>query len=100
MIDVIVVVMLAKALVLALGGVITHLAYRAYRGTRSPALRGLTLGFAAITAGAFLGGGFDRLLGLRLAVGVLAQSTLTAAGFAVVAWSLYAAPDAASVRER
>lgn len=100
MTDATVVVVLANTLVLALGGVVTHLAYRAYRGTGSPAMRGLALGFAAITTGAFLGGGFDRLLGLRLAVGVLAESVLTAAGFAAIAWSLYAARDAVSVSER
>lgn len=83
------VVVLVKAVVLALGGVITHLAYRAYRRTGSPPLRGLALGIGVVTVGAFLGGGLDQLVGVDLEWGVLVHSVSTAAGFAVVLRSLY-----------
>lgn len=78
-----------KTAVVALGLVVVGLAARAARRTGSPALRGMTVGLAAIAVGGALGGGLDRLLGLRLAVGTLLGGLLTLAGFAVLVRSLY-----------
>jgi phage tail protein X len=83
-------VVVASALTLALGGVITHLAYRAYRRTRSPVLRTFAAGFGLVTLGLLFGGGIHQLLGLDLLAGLLAQRVLTVAGFALLVYSLYA----------
>lgn len=82
-------VALVNAVVLVLGGLITYLAYRAYRRTRGYALRPFTLGFALLTLGFLVGGGLHQLLGADLLTGVLAQSVLTAAGLATLVYSLY-----------
>lgn len=80
----------AKAIVLVLGGLITHLAYKAYRRRGSPELRWFSVGFGIITLGAFLGGVLDLVIGVRLATGVFVESILLALGFAVLAHALYA----------
>ncbi len=80
----------AKVMVLVLGGVITHLAYRAFKRTGAHALKLFALGFGVITFGGIIGGGIDQLAGFGLEVGVFVQSALTAIGFAVLAYSLYA----------
>ena len=49
-----------KTLTLLLGGLITFLAYRAYRRTHSQSLGALAIGFAIVTLGAFLAGIGDR----------------------------------------
>lgn len=79
-----------KAVVLVLGGTITYLAYKASRRTQSVALRAFAAGFGVITLGALVAGGLDKLVGVGLQTSVLVQSALTAAGFAVLAYSLYA----------
>ena len=83
-------VVAANAVVLALGGVITHLAYRAYRRTRMEAMRRFAAGFGLITLGLLFGGGLHQLVGTGVLVAILAQVTLTALGFGVLAYSLYA----------
>lgn len=82
-------VVLVNAIVLVLAGLITHLAYRAYRRTRSRELRLFTLGFALLTIGFLVGGGLHQLLGMDLLTGILAQSVLTALGLAALVYSLY-----------
>ncbi|MFB6218149.1 MAG: hypothetical protein ABEH77_03055 [Halobacteriaceae archaeon] len=89
MVELAAVVVLAEAVTLALGGVIAHGAYRAYRRTGSPALRAFAAGFVAVTLGGVSGGVLHQVLGTDLLVGVLVRSLLTAAGFAVLAYSLY-----------
>lgn len=79
----------AKALVVALGATITYYAARAARRTGSTALRHLAVGFGIVTVGGAVGGVVDRLLGMSLEAGVLAQTLVTAVGFAVVLRSLY-----------
>lgn len=79
----------AKLVVLVLGGLITHLAYRAYQRTRRPELRWFSVGFAIITVGALIGGLLDHIGGFHLATGMLAESILLALGFAVLAHALY-----------
>jgi hypothetical protein len=85
-------VVFLKALVLPLGVGMAYLAYRAYRRTGATSLRSLALGLAVITAGALLGGGLDRVIGIDIELGVLVNSILTAVGFAILARSLYV-PD-------
>jgi hypothetical protein len=83
-------IVVAKTITLVLGGLVTYLAFKAYRRTRAAALRALALGFGIITLGAIVAGIVDLLTGLGLLYGVLVQSTLTMVGFAVITYSLYA----------
>jgi hypothetical protein len=83
-------VVLLKTLTLVLGGTITYLSFKAFRRTRSPALRSLTIGFGLITLGAILAGVADQILGLQTEIALVVESVLTAAGFAVIVYSLYA----------
>lgn len=78
-----------KTLTLLLGALVTLLAWRAYRATGSPALRSLAAGFALVTAGSLLAGALDQVLAVAPAQALLAESALTALGFAVVVHSLY-----------
>ncbi len=82
-----------KLLALGLGLLVVRAGYRAYRRTGSRALRALTVAFALITLGGAVGGSLDRLLDVGLEAAVLANSALTAVGFAVLAYSLYVADD-------
>jgi hypothetical protein len=89
-------VIAVEAVVLALGGVITHLAYRASKRTGSVALRRFAVGFGVITLGALFGGGVHQLVGADLLLGVLVQNAFTAVGLGMLAYSLYAeSPDEA-----
>jgi hypothetical protein len=89
-------VIAVEAVVLALGSVITHLAYRASKRTRSIALRRFAVGFGVITLGALFGGGVHQLAGADLLWGVLVQNGFTAVGLGLLAYSLYAkGPDEA-----
>lgn len=78
-----------KTVTLLFGGTITYLSYRAYRRTGSPALRALTLGIGMVTSGVILGGILHKIVGLPLELSVSIQSVFTAAGFAVLTYSLY-----------
>ena len=78
-----------KTVTLFFGGTITFLSYRAYRRTGSPALRALTVGIGLVTSGVILGGILHQLVGLPLELSVSIQSVFTAAGFAVLTYSLY-----------
>lgn len=86
----------AKTVVLVLGGLITHLAYRAARRTGSHALRWFAVGFGILTLGALVGGALDWLGGLPLGTAVLVESVLWAGGFAVLAHALYVRTDRTS----
>lgn len=79
-----------KTATLAFGALLTALSWRAYRRTDAPALRALGSGIGLVTVGALLGGAFHQFLDVPLAVGVSVQSIFTAAGFAVLTYSLYA----------
>lgn len=87
----------AKTVTLVFGGSITLLAVRAFRRTGSPALRALALGVGLLTVGALLGGIVHQLFELSLRIGVLVQSSFTAAGFAVLTYSLYTEDDTNAV---
>ncbi|KAB1196822.1 MULTISPECIES: hypothetical protein [Haloferax] len=82
-------IIVVKTGILVLGGLITYFSFKAYRRTRSPALRALALGFGIVTFGALLAGAFDILLDINLATGVLIDAVLTLIGFAVITYSLY-----------
>ncbi|WP_135535790.1 DUF7521 family protein [Halostella pelagica] len=79
-----------KTATLFLGGMITFYAFRAYKRTRSPALRALTIGFGAITVGSLLAGAMDQVVGLNRQLALIVESGLTAIGFGVILYSLYA----------
>lgn len=89
-------IVVAKALTLVLGGLVTYFSYRAYRRTRSRALRSLAVGFAVVTLGSLFAGVLDQVLPMAFGsldgflVGVLVESWLTAIGFGVILYSLYA----------
>ncbi|MFC7134575.1 MULTISPECIES: DUF7521 family protein [Salinibaculum] len=82
-------IVVMKTLTLILGGIITYLSYRAYSRTRAQSLRYLSIGFAVVTLGTLLAGIIDQLLQMELRVGLLVESVLITAGFAVIVYSLY-----------
>ncbi|MFD1514374.1 DUF7521 family protein [Halomarina rubra] len=79
-----------KTITLALGGLITFFAYRAYQRTAAQALGALALGFAFITLGALLAGAAHQAFNMDTDVVLVIESTLTAAGFGIIVYSLYA----------
>jgi len=83
-------IVVSKTITLVLGGLVTYLAFKAYRRTDASALRALSVGFGVITVGAIVGGLVDILSSLGVLFGVLVQSVLTMVGFAVIVYSLYA----------
>jgi hypothetical protein len=79
-----------KTITLVLGGLITYFAFKAYRRTGARALRALALGFGTVTLGSLLAGVVDRLLQTASTAAMVVESALTAVGFAIVLYSLYA----------
>jgi hypothetical protein len=79
-----------KTVTLVLGGLITYFAFKAYRRTGAKPLRALALGFGAVTLGSLLAGGVDRLLAIDATYALAVESSLTAIGFAIILYSLYA----------
>ena len=80
--------LVATTVTLALGLVVVHLVYRAYRRTDMAGLRSLTVALVLVVAGAALGAA-DLLLGVDAEVAGFAGSVATAAGFVVLVFSLY-----------
>ena len=78
-----------KTVILLLGGTITYFAYQASQRTRTTPLRTLALGFGVITVGALFGGVAHQFVSASIVSGVLINSILTAAGFAIITYSLY-----------
>jgi hypothetical protein len=83
-------VAVSKLVILLSGGFVTVLAARAYRRTGSPRLRALAAGLGLVTLGALLGGAIHLSTPLGFEVGVAVQTTFTALGFVILAYSLYA----------
>ncbi|WP_254547391.1 DUF7521 family protein [Halomarina pelagica] len=83
-------VVVFKTLTLVLGGVITYFAFKAYRRTRARALAALSVGFAIVTFGSLLAGAAHQGFGLDSDTVLLIESVLTAVGFGVITYSLYA----------
>jgi uncharacterized membrane protein len=79
-----------KTITLLMGALITYFAYRAYQRTEERALGALAVGFGIVTIGALLAGLADLVLGAPQLDALLVESALTAVGFAVILYSLYA----------
>lgn len=82
-------VVIAKAVSLGLGALVTYFSYRAYRRTRAPPLRALAVGFALVTVGALVGGLIDLFVEVDRSVALVTESGFSAVGFAVIVYSLY-----------
>lgn len=78
-----------KTVTLVCGVILTTLTYRAYRRTGAPAMRALCFGIGLVTAGAILGGSLHQLIGAPVTQSVTVEELFTAAGFAVLTYSLY-----------
>lgn len=100
MIDLVLLVVTTKAVTLTFGTILTWLSYRAFTRTGAPALRALAVGMGLVTIGALLGGAVHQGLGFPVLVGVAVQSGFSAAGFAVLTYSLYADGPTGSVSPR
>ncbi|MFC7076002.1 MULTISPECIES: DUF7521 family protein [Haloarcula] len=79
----------AKTVTLVCGAVLTALTYRAYRRTDSPAMRALFVGIGLVTVGSIFAGSLHQMLDFPVATSITVESTFTAAGFAVLTYSLY-----------
>ncbi|AFK20928.1 hypothetical protein E6P09_17390 (plasmid) [Haloferax mediterranei ATCC 33500] len=79
-----------KTATLLLGGLVTFVTFRAYRQRGTSALRSLCLGFALVTTGSLVAGIVHQLMPLSYDHALVVESSLTVAGFAVIAHSLYA----------
>lgn len=88
MVDLVPIVLLAKAVTLALGLVVAHLGYRAYRRTDLAALRSLAVALTLVVSGVALGAA-DMLFGIDAEVAGLVGSVVTAVGFVVLVHALY-----------
>ena len=84
------VVVALKTVTLLLGGLVTYFASKAWRRTGSPALRSLAIGFGFVTLGSLLAGVADQVLAMDRTFATRTESLLTAVGFAVIVYSLYA----------
>jgi len=87
-------IVVAKTLILVIGGLITYFSYQAYSRTGTKEHWWLTLGFGVITVGAILGGVLDLVVETYLAenllyTSVFVSSSMTAVGLGVVLYSLY-----------
>lgn len=83
------IIVVLKTLTLILGGLITFLAFKAYRRTRNRSLGALSVGFAIVTLGTLLAGVADQLLSADFQTGLLIESALIAIGFLIIVYSLY-----------
>jgi len=78
-----------KIAALVLGGIVSILAYRAYERTRIAGLQYFAAGLAVITIGTVLVGAFHHLGGASVTAGMLLESVIICAGFAVMVVGLY-----------
>lgn len=84
------VVIAFKTITLVFGGLITYFAYKAYRRTRAPPLRAVAIGFGVVTLGSLLAGAAHQGFGLNTNLVLSVESALTAVGFGIILYSLYA----------
>lgn len=89
MTEIITAIVVIKSVILLLGGVITYIAFKAYRRTGEVSLRILGTGFGIITLGALLTGAANQFLSVSLEIGVVINSIFVALGLAVIMYSLY-----------
>jgi len=83
----------AQGLVLIFGLVVVYFAAKSYRRTKSQSMLLLTIGFAAISVGAVLGGIAFQLMGANLETAAAIQAWAQALGFFVIILSLAATKD-------
>lgn len=83
------IVTVAEMIILGCTGILTYLAYRAYRRTGSSSLRTLTLGFGLVAAGTLAGGLLHQFGFIDFDVCIGIESSLSAVGFLVVLYALY-----------
>lgn len=86
---IILLLVVAKIIALVLGGIVSVLAYRAYKQTRISGLQYFAAGLAVITIGTVLVGAFHHLGGASITTGMLLETVIIAAGFAVMVVGLY-----------
>ena len=79
---------IVKTFILLVGGVVTYLAFSAYRRTYDRSLAFLAVGFALIVVGVLLAGFTFELLNIALGVGVLVESLFVLFGLGIIAYSL------------
>jgi heme/copper-type cytochrome/quinol oxidase subunit 3 len=79
---------IVKTLILVIGGVVTYLAFSAYRRTYDRSLGFLAVGFALIVVGVLLAGVTFELLNVTLGVGILIESLFVLLGLSIIALSL------------
>ncbi|MEF8778056.1 MAG: hypothetical protein V5A36_04000 [Natronomonas sp.] len=77
-----------KTLILVVGGIVTYLAFSAYRRTYDRALGFLGVGFGLIVIGVLLAGVTFELLSVALGVGILVESLFVLLGLSIIAYSL------------
>lgn len=95
-----IVIMVANAITVVLGGTITLLALRAYRRTRVQPMRVLAIGIALVTAGTALGGILHQFTATSLLMSVATQSVFIAAGFVILFYSLWMIHGSTPTRSR
>jgi hypothetical protein len=83
-------VVVLKTATLIVGGFVTLTAARAARRTGWTGLVYLAVGFGIVTLGSLLAGIADQVFGIAIGDALLVESALTALGFAVIGYSLYA----------
>ncbi|WP_276271603.1 DUF7521 family protein [Haloarcula litorea] len=80
-----------KTVTLLLGGLITYFAASAAVTTEARPLQLLAVGFATVTLGSLSAGVADQILSVDTGTALVAESALTAVGFAIITYSLYVA---------
>ena len=77
-----------KTLILVVGGVVTYLAWSAYRRTCDRSLKFLSFGFAFVGIGVLIAGFTFEILGTDIGIGVLIEGLFILTGLSVIAYSL------------
>lgn len=77
-----------KTLILVVGGMVTYLAFRAYKRTEERSLGLLAGGFGLIVVGVLLAGFTFEMLDIAFGVGILVESLFVLAGLSIIAYSL------------
>lgn len=85
----VVVLGIVKVAALVLGGIVTLLAYRAYRRTNIDGLQYFSFGLLVITIGTFLIGVLHHIFGVPVVPGMLLESLILCAGFGIMIYGLY-----------
>ena len=90
------VIVALKTITLLLGGLIAYFSFKAYRRTGAKPLQLLAVGFGLVTIGSLFAGAIDlagnAVIGPALdrSYAIVVEASLTALGFAVIVYSLYA----------